>query len=78
MDDTKAFKITQDNKNYAHDINADNKIPGSGEYDPNHAIKYQNISCTMKPKPKIDYDNKIPGPGSYANLDKKSTAPTFS
>ena len=74
----KGFKITTDNKKYAHDIDSDNKIPGAGEYTPNHTIKYSNISCSMKPKPKIDYDNKIPGPGAYKNLDKKSTAPTFS
>lgn len=74
----KAFKITIDNKKYAHDIDRDNKIPGAGEYDPNHAIKYQNISCTLKPKPKIDYDNHIPGPGAYPNLNKKSSAPNFS
>lgn len=74
----RAFKITQDNKSYAHDYNPDNKIPAAGEYDPNHALKYLNLSCSMKPKPKIDYDNKIPGPGSYRNLEKKSSAPTFS
>ena len=78
LNDGKAFKIATDNKSYAHDINRDNKIPGSGDYDPNHAIKYQNYSCTLKPKPKIDYDNHIPGPGAYKNLDKKASAPTFS
>ena len=53
----KAFKITTDNKKYAHDYDADKKTPGVGDYDPNHYLKYQNISCSFKPKPKIDYDN---------------------
>ena len=74
----KAFKITTDNKKYAHDYDADKKTPGVGDYDPNHYLKYQNISCSFKPKPKIDYDNKLPGPGAYKNIEKKSSAPVFS
>ncbi len=76
--EAKAFKYQNDNKKYAHDYDADTKTPGIGEYDPNHSIKYRNFSCTLKPKPKIDYDNKLPGPGAYTKIEKKSSAPIFS
>lgn len=79
INEGKAYKITMDNKKYAHDFDANKKTPAVGEYNLNNSLlNNKKIGTTIKPKPKIDYDTKTPGPGAYKNLEKKSGAPTFS
>ena len=70
--------MKQGKSTYAHDqLNIKTNTPAPGNYDPNHNLKYQNISYSIRSKYNIEQDNNKPGPGTYDYINR-SSSPGFS